>query len=178
MSLHLVVWFALWLSLGLLLMLHRDELMPRWKHIEDLDRPGETYLSRLMLVKRSWIGVYLHIIRRDDWTRCQHDHPWAFSTLILRGGYEEQVGDHVFVRRPGYFGYRPRSFEHRITRLLDGDAVTLVVRFRNYDSWGFRTITGKMDWRRYLALPGAQRVAWCDDSDLVRILSPSAEGQS
>lgn len=156
------------LMLGRLLWNHRGELAPRWKHIEDLDRPGDIYLSRLFLVKRQWIGVYLHIIRRDDWSRCQHDHPWAFATLILAGGYEEEVGGKRYVRRPGYFGYRPRSFEHRITELLTGRAITLVVRFYDHVDWNFRTIFGKMPWLDYIRQPNATRVLWCDDRPEVR----------
>ena len=140
-------------------------LVPRWKQIADIDT-GDVYLSRLMLVRLPWIGVYVHVIRRQDWAQCQHDHPWSFLTFILRGGYEEQVGDRTFIRRPGYIGYRPRSFEHRITRLLSGPAVTLVIRFRNHESWGFRTNLGKVEWRRYLAWPLATRVAWCDDQEV------------
>lgn len=147
-------------------------MLPRWKHIEDVDRPDDVYLSRLMLVRTHWLGLYVHVIRRPDWATCQHDHPWAFATLILRGGYEEEIGGKAFVRRPGYFGYRPRSFEHRITRLLSGPAVTLVVRFQNHESWGFRSHLGyKIDWRRYLAAPAALRVLWCDDRPAERSTS-------
>lgn len=137
---------------------------PRWKQIEDIDRPGDVYLSRLMLVRTAWFGLYLHIIRRPDWAQCQHDHPWAFITVILKGGYEEQVGARSFVRRPGYIGYRPRSFEHRITRLLNGNAITLVFRFRNHEHWGFRTWGGKVSWQRYVSWAAPLRVLWCDDS--------------
>jgi hypothetical protein len=136
----------------------------RWKHIRDIDQPDDIYLSRLMLVKLPWLGVYLHIIRRPDWAQCEHDHPWAFTTIILRGGYEEEIAGKRFIRRPGYVGYRSRAFEHRITRLLRGNAVTLVIRGRNHETWGFRTLIGKVDWRQYSGWNIAQRVMWCDDS--------------
>lgn len=137
--------------------------LPRWKHINDIDTPGDVYLSRLMLLRTPWFGVYLHVIRRPDWAACQHDHPWSFVTIILRGGYEEHVGDRTFVRRPGYVGYRPRHFEHRITRLLKANALTLVFRGFNHETWGFRTLRGKLDWREYTQMPGFLRVLWCDD---------------
>lgn len=136
---------------------------PRWKLIHDLDHPEDVYISRLMLVKTPLFGVYLHVIRRADFARCQHDHPWSFVTIILRGGYEEEVGEQLFIRRPGFIGYRPRSFEHRITRLLNGPAVTLVFRGRDHESWGFRTLHGKVNWQRYLSWSGRLRVLWCDD---------------
>jgi hypothetical protein len=144
-------------------------LIPRWKHIHDIDRPSDIYLSRLMLIRTPWCGVYLHIIRRPDWASCQHDHPWAFATLILRGGYEEEIGDEVFIRRVGYVGYRPIGFEHRITRLLHGNAVTLVVRGRNHESWGFRALGGDLiPWQRYSAASARLRALWCDDRQAVQ----------
>jgi hypothetical protein len=137
--------------------------MMRWKQIPDIDT-GAVYLSRLMLVRMPLFGIYVHVIRQADWAQCQHNHPWSFLTIILRGGYEEQVGDKTFVRRPGYVGYRPRGFEHRITRLLQKNAVTLVFRGPNHESWGFRTKFGHMPWRKYMSWTIGERVAWCDDS--------------
>ena len=139
------------------------DLMPRWKQIVDIDQPEDVYLSRLMLLRTPWLGVYVHIIRRPDWARCEHDHPWPFVTFVLRGGYEEEIGGRLFVRHPGYIGYRPRSFEHRIVRLLKGPALTFVIRGRNGEAWGFRTVMGKVPWQRYVAWTKELRVLWCDD---------------
>jgi hypothetical protein len=137
----------------------------RWKHIVDIDNPADVYLSRLMLLKTPWFGIYFHVIRRPDWAHCQHDHPWPFVTCILRGGYEEEVGGQLFVRRPGYVGYRGRNFEHRITRLLGETAWSLVFRGRDRGTWGFRTLIGKVDWRQYVGWDVATRVLWCDDRE-------------
>jgi hypothetical protein len=138
--------------------------LPQWKHIVDIDQTESVYLSRLMLARTRLFGVYLHVIRRPDWSTCQHDHPWSFATLILWGGYEERVGDRTYVRRPGYFGYRPRRFEHRITRLLRGKAITIVFRGPNHEEWGFRTAAGKVSWREYMTWTTSLRVLWCDDA--------------
>lgn len=139
-----------------------------WKHIADLDRPSEIYLSRLMLIKTRWFGVYVHLIRRADYARCEHDHPWSFCTIILRGGYEEEVGGRRFVRRPGYVGYRSRHFEHRITQLRRGTALTLVFRGPDHVDWGFRTVAGKIPWQEYVSWDSARRVLWCDDRSAPR----------
>jgi hypothetical protein len=138
-------------------------MMPRWKHIQDLDAPEDVYLSRLMLFKTRWLGIYFHIIRRPDYARCEHDHPWPFVTLILRGGYEEEVRGQRFVRRPGYIGYRGRDFEHRITRLLGVTAWSLVIRGPDRVRWGFRTAIGKVPWQQYVSWDGVKRVLWCAD---------------
>jgi hypothetical protein len=138
-------------------------LIPRWKDIADIDT-GDVYISRLMLIRTRLFGVYLHIIRRPDWAQCEHDHPWSFTTLILRGGYVEEIGGKEFTRRPLYIGRRPRGFEHKITRLLNGPAVTLVFRGPNHEEWGFRTRRGWVSWRQYKDWPLNIRVLWCDDS--------------
>ena len=136
----------------------------RWKHIEDIDNPGDVYLSRLMLVRTRLFGIYFHVIRRPDWSRCQHDHPWPFITIILRGGYVEKVGEHHFFRHPGYVGFRPRSFEHSITHLLTERSCSLVLRGPNRETWGFRTPDGKIPWLQYMRLPNALRVMWCGEN--------------
>jgi hypothetical protein len=135
----------------------------KWKHIEDIDKPGDVYLSRLMIVRTRWFGVYFHIIRRPDWSRCQHDHPWSFITFILRGGYVEQIGQSFVTRRAGYIGYRSRQFEHSIVRLLSNTSWSLVLRGRDHEQWGFRTPEGKVPWARYMKLPNALRVYWCGE---------------
>ena len=137
----------------------------RWRHIEDIDHPGDVYLSRLMLVQTRWFGIYFHIIRRPDWSRCEHDHPWSFVTLILRGGYVEKIGGKLFTRRPGYVGYRSRAFEHSVVKLLNGNSWSLVFRGPNHESWGFRTPEGKTPWQRYISLPNALRVLWCSEPE-------------
>jgi hypothetical protein len=134
----------------------------KWKRIYDLDQPDEVYLDRLFIIKTRWFGLYLHRIYRADYAKCEHNHPWAFITLILRGGYEEEVAR--FLRRPGYVGYRPRSFEHRITRLLKGPALTLVFRGPDHFDWGFVTKLGYMPWEEWVESTTGQRVLWCDDS--------------
>lgn len=142
--------------------------LPFWKHIVDLDSPTDLYLSRLMLIKTRWFGLYFHIIRRPDYARCEHDHPWPFITLILRGGYEEEVSGKRFTRRVGYVGYRARNFEHRITKLLGATAWTLVLRGPDHVSWGFRTVLGKVPWQQYVSWDGARRVLWCGDDAVKR----------
>lgn len=134
-----------------------------WFHIRDVDKPESVYLSRLRIVKTRLFGIYLHVIRRPDYAACQHDHPWPFVTVILRGGYVERVGDREFTRRPGYVGYRPSDFAHTITKLPNGNAVTLVFRGRDSDHWGFRTALGWMDWRKFNNAGPANRVLWCED---------------
>jgi hypothetical protein len=162
----MTVFALIWFAFGVLATAYVTTR--RWKHIADIDEPGAIYLSRLFLVKTRLLGVYLHVIRRPDYARCSHDHPWPFVTVILAGGYEEEVAGKLagklYVRRPGYVGYRPKAFEHRITRLLTARALTLVIRGPDSIEWGFRLRSGrKVSWQEYIKLPGSLRVLWCAD---------------
>ncbi len=59
--------------------------------LPDLEVVG--YLHRWMLVPREGeTHIYLHNILQPDMPYL-HDHPWAFQSTILNGGYTEQLAD-------------------------------------------------------------------------------------
>ena len=97
--------------------------------------------------------IFLHFIARDDDDRDLHDHPWDFSSFILKGGYKEYLPggekrllfDFDFVRNPA-------EHTHRV-ELHDGEpAWTLVHAGKARRIWGFHTKDGWVDWRSYLGL--------------------------
>lgn len=149
----------------------------RWPHRQDiLDmNDGLVYLTRWTLIKLFGWSIKLHCIRRPDVDRCTHDHPWAFWTFCLWGGYEELVlkksiqkrgvwqGDYFEHSKVRPFGLyrRPAEYRHRITLLPKGSAWTLVVTSPVRRSWGF-WIKGKwMHWRTFVDTEIGKRIAWC-----------------
>lgn len=73
-------------------------ILVRWlaalvPHSDVGDGAGDVFFRRWTLFKSRRLGVaiYLHQFFRSDRDRCEHDHPWPFTTLILRGGYHEQI---------------------------------------------------------------------------------------
>lgn len=60
-----------------------------------------------------------------------HSHPWNYFTLILWGGYREEVkdGGEVVIknRLPGYFSFRDSDQYHALTPIKD-KVVTLFIR--------------------------------------------------
>lgn len=48
-------------------------------------------LFRYPLLRTPYGDLFLHHFRRSDEDRELHDHPWSFFTLILAGGYLEQL---------------------------------------------------------------------------------------
>ena len=136
---------------------------PWTKNIEDLESPGDVYLARTMWLKFNRLGVYTHRILLPDRARAEHSHPWTFLTIILRGGYVEEIEGKTYTRKPGYIGWRGRSFRHRIIALRGRPALTLIIRGRNGDRWNFYNKRGEtIDWQDYVLLPPHVRAAWTD----------------
>jgi len=87
----------------------------------------------------------------------------SFGSLILRGGYTEQVwtspsdrvayghrnADKEFVRRRWSWHTMSMSHAHRIDSVQPRTR-SLVFVGRRYRTWGFWTESGFIDWREYV----------------------------
>lgn len=137
---------------------------------------GQVYLDRW-----GWecerFGIFLHRMDAPDPGVDIHDHPWAFVSLVLRGGYDEErtrndlaVGAARMaerglwdrrgtVRRRDWLSVAstPLNYCHRITGLHRSPTWTLVIRGRKVRRWGFYLPTGWMDWEVYDATVRADR---------------------
>lgn len=120
--------------------------------IPDFVDPDQTYLTRWKL-RTPWFGIYLHKICLPDSDRHLHDHPWAFATLVLKGGYQEQVPvdptnpcgpRREQVWKSGSFHTMRLNEFHGIQKLLKGTAWTLVFVGPYRQEWGFATPFGKI----------------------------------
>lgn len=62
-----------------------------------------------------------------------HDHPWTFRSIILHGGYVEEVFDlatgasRLVHRYPGDSFIAEAAHVHRIVELMDGECWTLIL---------------------------------------------------
>lgn len=54
-----------------------------------IDRCGDPYLIRYILIECRFGKAMLHHFLRGDTDEEFHDHPWNFIAIILRGGYFE-----------------------------------------------------------------------------------------
>lgn len=142
-------------------------LIDRWFKIE-LIRSGENcpvYLFRwwLMTLLGGW-KVYLHHFVGDDSARDLHDHPRAFISIGLWGGYTEETPyvdsrgseSTVLVNRKNYVApwirYFPPEHKHRLI-LFPGkrSTWTLVIVGPLKRSWGF-WVRGKwIHYKTYLS---------------------------
>ena len=123
----------------------------RWEQINRNE--GELYLERLRVVSCPWFGLYVHWFHASD-DDSLHDHPWAFLTVIVRGGYWEHMlgsGDtQVKLWQPPLsVRVRPARWLHRIEIDPTRKPVTIVFRGPQSRRWGFRTRGGWIPWADY-----------------------------
>lgn len=125
-------------------------LLARVNRFDITNAAGDVFMRRYKLLRTRWGNVYLHEILRSDEDLCLHDHPWSFLSLILWGGYREQMPAGTFWRRPGTLLVRPARAAHRIE--VDRPAWSLVLVGPRRRAWGCFTPHG---WRRFV--PGQSR---------------------
>jgi hypothetical protein len=118
-------------------------------------------MKRWRLVQTPLFGVYVHFIYREDLDPVPHDHPWRFASLVLRGGYVEELhehpgsGQHRWVAHAvGSWHRFPLAYAHRIIA-VGSHTTTLVFVGRKVRSWGFYDGPSWVDYRDALGLrPG------------------------
>lgn len=146
----------------------RDQKRKVWRTL-DLIHDGRTFLRRRGLDAWKPFGIVVHILDGPDPGMDLHDHPWPFVSLILRGGYSEEVmearhaciaatlaGCYPDTCTPGVHRswsrwsvhQMPLNLTHRITHVEPG-TVTLMLRGRKQRRWGFYLPTGWCDWEEY-----------------------------
>jgi hypothetical protein len=128
----------------------------RWALMERVDAPDvqdpeRDFMVRHRLVQSPWFGIYLHRLNTPDRRDTLHDHPWPFLSIVLRGGYTEEIGIRARGRGGVIVGRRFRSWRagsvhwmrktdaHTIYDLRRSPTWTLVLvgRRRPEPSWGY-----------------------------------------
>lgn len=132
-------------------LLHRVDILDH----ETLD----VYLTRWEIIRTPWFGINVHRIRRPDWARHCHDHPWPFFAFIVKGGgYVQEVQRPqangvtvVELQRVELINNFPKGQYHKIIKILDGPAWSLVFRGRERSGWGFLVDSNHVPSAEYLA---------------------------
>ena len=116
---------------------------------------GTPLLTRWILFRCYWFGVFFHTFHRSDHDRALHDHPWPFVTVILKNGYYEehdQTDDgHKLTEYQisGSILYRPALWRHRVILDQGKPSYSLVFVGPRIRHWGFHTPNGWCWWRQY-----------------------------
>jgi hypothetical protein len=101
--------------------------------------------------------VMIHHFLPDGLERDEHDHPWDFLTVVLRGAYLDMGPEgREWVSAPGL---RLRRAEHRHRTMTDArGAWTLVLARRPRRPWFFYGRDGRRwPWREYVQRHGGER---------------------
>lgn len=134
-----------------------------WKRMVIRNRFGVPYLERLRIIDTPWFGVYVHHIKGPDPQPDPHDHPWNFTSIVLAGGYTEQVWRRenlnlwrVYSRRWNCLSVHKMRAEGMAHRIMECEphTLSLIVRGRRRREWGFWTINnesaeGWTHWKDY-----------------------------
>ena len=118
----------------------------------DLYNPdGTLYMERWLLSPRYKFGfaARIHKIHTSDLGRDYHDHPWAYLTIILDGGYYENkpvydksdllIGVSRVWYGKGSILLRSAKSIHRLEVIEGRPATTLFITAPWQQDWGFRT---------------------------------------
>lgn len=134
----------------------------RWAFMEKFVVPDydtdATYLTRWRLIQTPWFGFYLHRFDTPDPRPTLHDHPWPFISVVLRGGYDEEVRKKGICGGPLAQPYshrrsvrrlnvKPLGDLHWISRLHRVPTWTLMVVGRRSREWGYLDRDGT--WTRF-----------------------------
>jgi len=142
---------------------------------ETIHREGEdeTYLKRWFVARKNMIptvigeriskeesravagfvpsmveNVYVHKFGAGDANETLHDHPWWNVSLIVSGGYTEQLDDRLVERNPGDVIIRQAADRHAI-RLVKPDTVTIFGTGIKEREWGFWVDGEFVHWRDF-----------------------------
>ena len=124
----------------------------------------EPYLERFYFIPR-WVTlglvrVVIHKFWKGDTDSAWHDHPWAWGSYVLEGGYWEHTPDPKTGkdrrkwRGPGDFAMRKATALHYIEMDPKHKEIwTLFIMFTPaYREWGFQSFDWKTwtPWEKYL----------------------------
>jgi hypothetical protein len=118
------------------------------------------YLRRYFLFTSKRFNIYLHHIRRSDDDPDPHDHPWDFTTFLIRGvyineGYRQCAAQwpclHPNFTHVRWYAKRKAEHIHQV-KLIDGPVWSLVFTGPYRREWNFVTRDGPVMWRKYLGI--------------------------
>ena len=108
---------------------------------EIISKEGIVHFKRYG-IQTPWFGIYLHFIYKADEDKHLHDHPWNYTSIVLKGSFVEQrpSGSLLFnVKRlyPGDVVRRKAGEFHKIYALMTPAVYTLFLTGPRIREWGY-----------------------------------------
>lgn len=123
----------------------RWAFLSRREEIPDSDDPTVVYLRRWRMFQTPLFAFYFHQIFLPDRGRDLHDHPALFVSLILKGGYHEEV-----VR----YSERKRNRGRRGYTSLRGQALPASMRIKRTHKAGRINVIRRKSAHRIVSFTG------------------------
>lgn len=109
----------------------------KWR--EKLGLPSCPYVIRWRF-ETPWFSVRLHHWLASDDDRAFHDHPWSFTTFVLKGEYVDDSPAGPELLKAPCVRRRPAEHRHTVYPGFDG-CWTVIVTGPKVRTWGFWTLT-------------------------------------
>ena len=105
-------------------------------------KTGELHFKRWEILKTRWGSIWLHAIYKADQDKHLHNHPWDFTSVVLKGSYYEQTSLGNKKQYPGKINIRNGEEHHKILELLSPVVYTLFFVSAPKRLWGYK-VEGK-----------------------------------
>lgn len=73
-----------------------DKIKKRWNFVPFYYSAPHGLIDLVQIVGTPYVTVQIHRINFPDVGGYYHDHPWTFYSMILRGGYDENIWDNPY----------------------------------------------------------------------------------
>ena len=101
------------------------------------------YLERFTILKVFNLHIRIHNILSEDKTVFYHNHPFAYMSIILSGGYTEEllVGDKIVTNQYNRFNIiiRNKNSYHKI-KVIKPNTKTLFFAIGNSKKWHLKSL--------------------------------------
>ena len=105
-------------------------------------KTGDIHFKRWEILKTRWGSIWLHAIYKADQDKHLHNHPWDFTSVVLKGSYYEQTSLGNKKQYPGKINIRNGEEHHKILELLSPVVYTLFFVSAPKRQWGYK-VEGK-----------------------------------
>lgn len=100
------------------------------------NKSGELHFQRWRILSTPWFNIFIHKIFKSD-TDHQHNHPWSFLSIILKGVYDEFNSSFGFTRRnAGSISYKKAKEFHSFNPVKPTTSLVITGPINNV--WGYK----------------------------------------
>lgn len=112
-------------------------------------KTGDVHFKRWQILKTPFGSIWLHAIYKADTDKHLHNHPWDFTSVVLKGSYIEQTPLGNKRQHPGKINVRNGADYHKILEMESPVVYTLFFTTKPKREWGYRVVGEFIDHLTY-----------------------------